>query len=91
MFQFPAFAYHNYLFIMTYMVSTPCGFPHSDTSRSLTACVSLKLFAACRVLLRLLVPRHPPYALSIFTYFVFYPGFLLLSSLFQISLKRAFS
>ena len=41
----------------------PAGFPHSDIGGSLTVCVSPPLFAAFRVLLRLLVPRHPPYAL----------------------------
>ena len=41
----------------------PAGFPHSDISGSLTVCVSPLLFAAFRVLLRLLVARLPPYAL----------------------------
>ncbi len=40
------------------------GFPHSDTSGSLGICPSPELFAAYRVFRRLLVPRHPPYALS---------------------------
>ena len=40
------------------------GLPHSDISGSLPACGSPKLFAANRVLRRLLAPRHPPYALS---------------------------
>ena len=39
------------------------GFPHSDTCGSLAICASPQLFAACCVLLRLSVPRHPPYAL----------------------------
>ena len=39
------------------------GFPHSDTSGSLDMCSSPKLFAAYHVFHRLLVPRHPPYAL----------------------------
>ena len=39
------------------------GFPHSEISGSLAICASPKLFAACRVLHRLLVPRHPPCAL----------------------------
>ena len=39
------------------------GFPHSDTSGSKGICPSPKLFAAYHVLHRLLVPRHPPYAL----------------------------
>ena len=40
-----------------------CGFPHSDTSGSKGICPSPKLFAAYHVFHRLLVPRHPPYAL----------------------------
>ena len=40
-----------------------CGFPHSDIRGSTGICPSPRLFAACRVLLRLLVPRHPPRAL----------------------------
>ena len=39
------------------------GFPHSDISGSSPICGSPKLFAAYYVLLRLLVPRHPPCAL----------------------------
>ena len=41
----------------------PCGFPHSDISGSMAICASPKLFAACHVLHRLSVPRHPPCAL----------------------------
>ena len=43
------------------------GFPHSDISGSLDMCSSPKLFAAYHVFHRLLVPRHPPYALSCMT------------------------
>ena len=39
------------------------GFPHSDISGSKDICSSPKLFAACHVLHRLSVPRHPPCAL----------------------------
>ena len=39
------------------------GFPHSEISGSMDICSSPKLFAACHVFHRLLVPRHPPYAL----------------------------
>ena len=42
-------------------------FPHSDISGSLDICSSPKLFAAYHVFHRLLVPRHPPYALSCMT------------------------
>ena len=40
-----------------------CGFPHSEISGSWDICSSPKLFAAYHVFHRLLVPRHPPYAL----------------------------
>ena len=42
----------------------PVRFPHSDISGSLLICSSPKLFAAYHVFHRLLVPRHPPCALS---------------------------
>ncbi len=38
-------------------------FPHSDIRGSTLICSSPRLFAAYHVLLRLLMPRHPPYAL----------------------------
>ena len=38
-------------------------FPHSEISGSKCICHSPKLFAAYHVFHRLLVPRHPPYAL----------------------------
>ena len=43
------------------------GFPHSDISGSMDICSSPKLFAAYHVFHRLLVPRHPPCALSSIT------------------------
>ena len=39
------------------------GFPHSDICGSMDICSSPQLFAACHVLLRLLMPRHSSYAL----------------------------
>ena len=39
------------------------GFPHSDIHGSKVMCTSPWLFAAYHVFHRLLVPRHPPYAL----------------------------
>ena len=49
---------------------TPGGFPHSDIHVSTAICASTWLFAACHVLRRLLVPRHPPCALiSLTLYF----------------------
>ena len=41
----------------------PVGFPHSDIRGSKAVRASPRLFAACRVLLRLREPRHPPCAL----------------------------
>ena len=45
----------------------PHGFPHSEIPGSMPACGSPRLIAACHVLLRLLLPRHPPCALSSLT------------------------
>ena len=47
-----------------------CGFPHSDICGSMDICSSPQLFAAYHVFLRLLVPRHPPCALSCLTSFL---------------------
>ena len=38
-------------------------FPHSEICGSMDICSSPQLIAACHVFHRLLVPRHPPYAL----------------------------
>ena len=46
----------------------PCEFPHSEIFGSLTMCVYPKLIAAYRVLHRLLMPRHSPYALCSLTF-----------------------
>ena len=63
MFQFPGFPHHG-LFIHPCVTGLlPAGFPHSDIDGSLPACGSPSLFAACHVLLRRLVPWHPPCAL----------------------------
>ena len=42
------------------------GFSHSETRGSKGVCPSPRIIAACRVLRRLPVPRHPPPALTIF-------------------------
>ena len=52
---------------MTVTGVCPAGFPHSDICGSWLICSSPQLFAACRVFHRLLVPRHPPCALSCLT------------------------
>ena len=43
------------------------GFPHSEICGSMDICSSPQLIAAYHVFLRLLVPRHPPCALSSLT------------------------
>ena len=48
-----------------------CGFPHSDICGSRDICSSPQLFAAYHVFRRLLVPRHPPCALSCLTFSLF--------------------
>ena len=61
MFQFPGFASPAYGFSWRY--PSRGGLPHSDIHGSKPARGSPWLFAACHVLHRLLVPRHPPNAL----------------------------
>ena len=53
--------------------SSSRGFPHSDICGSKLICSSPQLFAACHVLLRLLMPRHSPYALLSLNSFVYLP------------------
>ena len=63
MFQFPGFPPIE-LFIHSMVIRLQrTGFPHSDIKGSMPACGSPLLFAACHVLLRRLVPWHPPCAL----------------------------
>ena len=52
--------------LLTVPVLQTGGLPHSDISGSIPVCSSPELFAAFHVLLRLLKPRHPPYALICF-------------------------
>ena len=67
MFQFPGLPSCTYGFSTEYPDMTPDGFPHSGIHGSSPACGYPWRFAAGRALLRLLAPRHPPYALSILT------------------------
>ena len=64
MFQFPRFPPHILFYSYAGDYIAIAGFPHSDICGSMFICNSPQLFAACHVLLRRLVPRHPPYALS---------------------------
>jgi hypothetical protein len=63
MFQFAGFASSSYGFTEGYRLSG--GLPHSDIPGSKSARLSPGLFAACHVLHRLSVPRHPPDALLV--------------------------
>ena len=63
MFQFRRFPTYTYLIQCTLHGYCPCGFPHSEIPGSMDICSSPRLIAACRVLLRLSVPRHSPCAL----------------------------
>ena len=65
MFQFAGFASRPYEFSAGYPQELPLagGLPHSEIPGSTIARISPGLFAACRVLHRLSVPRHPPDAL----------------------------
>ena len=62
MFQFAGFASCAYEFSAGYPLRG--GLPHSEIPGSPIARISPGLFAACHVLHRLSVPRHPPDALT---------------------------
>jgi hypothetical protein len=63
MFQLAGLAAHGYGFTGRYRLRG--GLPHSDIRGSPGARPSPRLFAACHVLHRLSVPRHPPDALHV--------------------------
>ena len=67
MVHFPALPSWPYVFRPGYGGITHRGFPHSDIPGSKLVCSSPRLFAAYRVLHRLLAPRHSPCALSSLT------------------------
>ena len=68
MFQFPRSSFRP-LWIHDRMYEVcSYGFPHSDINGLASICDSPLLFAAYHVLHRLLVPRHPPDALSNLTF-----------------------
>ena len=64
MFQFPPFAPG----LKAGRLPEAVRLPRSDIRGSMAACASPRLFAACRVLLRLLEPRYPPSALAFFSF-----------------------
>ena len=67
-FSSPRSLLYAYVFSAGYRPITTGGFPHSDICGSPDICSSPQLFAACHVLLRRPVPRHPPCALSCLTF-----------------------
>ena len=69
MFQFRRFPPYGYVFTVQWRDMTHAGLLHSDTCGSKSACDSPQLFAAYRVLLRPLMPRHSPCALCSLTIF----------------------
>ena len=73
MFQFRAFPSYSYLIHRTILRYCLSVFPHSEISGSSLICSSPKLFAACHVLHRLLMPRHSPCALISLTLKWFLP------------------
>ena len=68
MFQFRRFPAYAYLIQRTLTEYCSAGFPHSEICGSMLMCSSPQLIAACHVLLRLLMPRHSPCALSSLTF-----------------------
>ncbi len=58
----------GFAYLYRYTKTSLSGFAHSDSSGSLLTYSSPKRFAVRRVLLRLLVPRHPLCALSSLTF-----------------------
>ena len=88
MFQFRAFPSYGYLIHRTIPEYCSGVLPHSEISGSTLICSSPKLFAACHVLHRLLMPRHSPCALFSLTYLRL---FLLTSSLELCRLNRSFT
>ncbi len=64
MFQFPGLSSVSYGFRYGWYRITGTGLPHSEICGYLVISTYPQLIAGSHVLHRLLVPRHPPYALS---------------------------
>ena len=67
MVHFPEFARTRLCIYRAVIPFYGIGFPHSVIPGSMPACGSPRLIAACHVLHRRLLPRHPPCALSSLT------------------------
>ena len=66
-FSSPGYPLIGYVFTYGYLSITLSAFPHSEICGLTDICSFPQLIAACHVLLRLLVPRHPPCALCYLT------------------------
>ena len=66
-FSSPGYLLYTYVFSIRYLRITTSEFPHSEICGLTVVCTFPQLIAACHVLRRLLVPRHPPYALIYLT------------------------
>ena len=88
MFQFPGFPYIHYVFMYAYYVFHIVS-SLIRKSADQVICTSPQLIAAYHVLLRRLVPRHPPYALRSLIVFVRCYCISLYSPLFSSSTKIA--
>ena len=82
-FSSPGYLLYTYIFSIGYLGIAPSEFPHSEICGSTAVCACPQLIAACHVLLRLLVPRHPPCALIYLT--------LLLAASLHHCVARSFS
>ena len=89
MFQFRRFPSYAYLIQRRMTEYCSAGFPHSEICGSKLMCSSPQLIAACHVLLRLLMPRHSPCALSSLTYRCFHSD-LSENSWFSLRIMQAY-
>ena len=81
-FSSPGYLRIGYVFTYGYLSITLSAFPHSEICGLSDICSCPQLIAACHVLRRLLVPRHPPCALLHLTFCLSFVRFatLLLTS-----------
>jgi hypothetical protein len=75
----------RYVFTSRYCSITNSGFPHSEISGSKLTYSSPKHIGVSAVLLRLLVPRHPPCALNNLTYSFRYTSYYFVSFIRSVS------
>ena len=91
MFQFPLFALQSYVFRLEYPAFCGMGCPIQESPGRSSLGSSPELIAAYHAFHRLLVPRHPPYALSSLTTRTFNAGYSNDEDRHQIQLSKSFS